>query len=143
MVYKGTGYGSIHSCPLGRCLGVALRASPGSPPGPGCSPLATPHGAEPAPSTQYLNPLFLAVPGGQCVWQAMGYILMAPVDVLVQASQHHTLHSAFPRDRCKMLLASFLFLILLCPKGALVWGIVVRGCASRSLLGSYIHQELI
>ena len=37
----------------------------------------------------------------------------------------------------------FLFLILSCPKRALVGGIVVKGCASRSLLGSYIHQESI
>ena len=80
--------------PLGWCLGAALRAAPGSPPGPGCSPFAAPHGAEPAPSTQYLNPL-LAVPGGQCVWWAMGHILMAPVNVLVQASQHRT-PRAFP-----------------------------------------------
>ena len=75
--------------PLGQCLGVVSRAAPGSPPGSGCSPLATPHGAEPAPSMQHLNPL-LAVPGGQCVWRAMGRILTAPVDVLVQASQHCT-----------------------------------------------------
>ena len=36
----------------------------------------------------------------------------------------------------------FLFPILSCPKGALVGGIVMRGCAS-SLLGSYVHQESI
>ena len=29
-------------------------------------------------------------PGGQCVWCAMGCILTAPVDVPVQAGQHHT-----------------------------------------------------
>ena len=75
--------------PLGQCLGAALRAAPGSLPWPGCSPLANSHGAEPAPCTQCFNPL-LAVPGDQHVWQAMGCILMAPVDVLVQASQHRT-----------------------------------------------------
>ena len=74
--------------PLGQCLGATLRAAPGSP-WPGCSPPATLCGAEPAPSMQCLNPL-LAVPGGQCVWWAMGRILTAPVDVLVQASQHRT-----------------------------------------------------
>ena len=80
--------------PVGQCLGVALRAAPGSPPGPGCSSLATPCGAEPAFSTQCLNPL-LAVPGGQRVWWAMGHILPAPVDVPVQASQHHTPWAVF------------------------------------------------
>ena len=48
--------------PPGQCLGVALRAASGPPPGPGCSPLAASCGAEPAPSAQCLNPL-LAVPG--------------------------------------------------------------------------------
>ena len=66
-----------------------MRAAPGSPPGPGCSPLATPHGAEPASSMQHLNPL-LAVPGGQRVQWAMGCILAALVDVPVQAGQHRT-----------------------------------------------------
>ena len=75
--------------PLGQCLGVVSRAAPGSPPGPGCSLLATPHGAQPAFSMQHLNPL-LAVPRGQRVWWAMGHILMAPVDVPVQAGQHRT-----------------------------------------------------
>ena len=35
------------------------------------------------------------------------------------------------------------FLVPSCPKRALVWGMVVSGCASRSLLGSYVHQESI
>ena len=66
-----------------------MRAAPGSPPEPGCSPLATPCGAEPASFMQHLNPL-LAVPGGQHVQWAMGCILAALVDVPVQAGQHHT-----------------------------------------------------
>ena len=79
--------------PLGRCLGVASRAAPGSPPGPGCSLLTTPCGAESASPSQCLNSL-LAVPGGRHVQQAMGHILTAPVDVLVQAGQHRTLEVA-------------------------------------------------
>ena len=74
--------------PLGQCLGVALGAAPGSTPGPGCSLLVTLHGAEPALLMQCLNPL-LAVAGGQRVLRATGHVLAAPVDVLVQASQHH------------------------------------------------------
>ena len=45
------------------------------------------------------------------------------------------------RFLCSLLV--FLFLILSCPKRALAGGIVVRGCASRSLLGSYVHQKSI
>ena len=52
------------------------------------------HGAEPAFLTQCLNPL-LAVPGGQRVWRAMGCVLAAPVDVLVQAGQHRTPWAVF------------------------------------------------
>ena len=89
MACKVMSHGSVHSYPLGRCLGVASRAAPGSPPQSGCSPLATRCGAEPAFSTQCLNPL-LAVPGGQRVWQAMSHICAASVDVPVQASQHRT-----------------------------------------------------
>ena len=49
--------------PLGQCLGVASRAAPRPPPGPGCSPLATPRRAEPSLSTKCLSPL-LAIPRG-------------------------------------------------------------------------------
>ena len=85
----GQAVGVSAPIPMGRCLGVALRAAPGSPPGPGCSLLAIPCQAEPAFLMQHLNPL-LAVPGGQRVWWAMGHILTAPVDVPVQAGQHRT-----------------------------------------------------
>ena len=84
---RGQAAGVSAPIPMGRYLGVVSRAAPGSPPGPGCSLLATPCQAEPAFLMQHLNPL-LAVPGGQHVWWAMGHIIMAPVDVPVQASQH-------------------------------------------------------
>ena len=48
----------------------------------------------------------------------------------------------FSSNGARFFLLVFLFLILSCPKRALVGGIVMRGCAS-SLLGSYIHQESI
>ena len=38
---------------------------------------------------QHLNSL-LAVPGALRVWQAMGHIIVAPVDLLMQAGQHCT-----------------------------------------------------
>ena len=53
---------------------------------------------------------------------------------------HRIVHDTFCRFLCSLLV--FLFLTLSCPKCVLVWGTVVRGCA-RSLLGSYLHQELI
>ena len=71
--------------PLGWCLGAALRAATGPLAGLGCPPLAASHGAEPSTAPQCLNPL-LAVPGAQHVWQAMGHVIVAPVDMLIQVS---------------------------------------------------------
>ena len=73
---------------MGWCLGVVPRAAPGSPPGHGCSPLAASLGAEP-PSLRSTSILSWQSQEAS-VWRAMGRILAAPVDVLVQASQHRT-----------------------------------------------------
>ena len=47
-----------------------------------------------------------------------------------------------PELECTMLLASFLVSHVVVPEVCTGFGgIVMRGCASRSLLGSYIHQK--
>ena len=81
--------GVLTPTPLGWCLGVASRAAPGPPAGPVCSPLATLHRAKPSLLTKHLS-LLLAIPRGQCIWRAVGCVITAPVNVLVEASQHST-----------------------------------------------------
>ena len=65
-------------------------------------------------------------------------------EILMPRDSPPIMHDAFPEINARLLLAGFLISYFIVHK-MFHWfgGIVVRGCTSRSLLGSYIHQELI
>ena len=63
-------------------------------------------------------------------------------EILMPRDSPPIMHDAFPGIDARLLLAGFL-LFYRAQNVRWFGGIVVRGCTSRSLLGSYIHQELI